>query len=124
MPTVNLGGVWARPSNYSAWLELGGRGIDSAWDYGGDVQQSAGKAIDKSTLSRSEIFVTTKVRCCSGGGTPGTVLRNAAMQHLNCIHVAADFSWMMMTTWMQERAARMMMTTSANALQTLAYLMN
>ena len=27
MPTVNIGGVWARPSNYSAWLELGGHGI-------------------------------------------------------------------------------------------------
>ena len=36
------------------------------------MQQSAGRAIANSKLARSDIFVTTKVRCCAGGGTPGT----------------------------------------------------
>ena len=30
MPLINLGGVHSKPSNYSLWLELGGRGLDSA----------------------------------------------------------------------------------------------
>ena len=29
MPFANLGGVDSEPSNYSAWLELGGRGLDT-----------------------------------------------------------------------------------------------
>ena len=38
MPYVNLGGVHSHPSNYSAWLHLGGTGLDSALMYGDDVQ--------------------------------------------------------------------------------------
>ena len=38
MPYVNLGGVHSHPSNYSAWLKLGGTGLDSALMYGDDVQ--------------------------------------------------------------------------------------
>ena len=30
MPYANLGGVRSRPSNYSEWLTLGGRGLDTA----------------------------------------------------------------------------------------------
>ena len=30
MPFVNLGGVSSSPSNYSAYLQLGGRGLDTA----------------------------------------------------------------------------------------------
>ena len=30
MPYANLGGVRIRPSNYSEWLTLGGRGLDTA----------------------------------------------------------------------------------------------
>ena len=34
MPFVNLGGVHSHPSNYTAWLELGGTGLDTALMYG------------------------------------------------------------------------------------------
>ena len=30
MPYANLGGVRSRPSNYTEWLTLGGRGLDTA----------------------------------------------------------------------------------------------
>ena len=30
MPYANLGGIRSRPSNYSEWLTLGGRGLDTA----------------------------------------------------------------------------------------------
>jgi len=64
MPYVNLGGVHSHQSNYSAWLEVGGRGLDSALMYGDDVQLSVGNAIESSGLARDELFVTTKVPCC------------------------------------------------------------
>ena len=59
MPTVNLGGVTSKPSNYSAFLAMGGVGLDTALTYGEAVQTSVGDAIKKSGLPRSKIFVTT-----------------------------------------------------------------
>ena len=44
MPYINLGGVHSHPSNYSAWLALGGRGLDTALMYGDDVQLQVGDA--------------------------------------------------------------------------------
>mmetsp|Transcript_16453 Transcript_16453/g.22965 ORF Transcript_16453/g.22965 Transcript_16453/m.22965 type:complete len:293 (+) Transcript_16453:64-942(+) len=67
MPTVNLGGVHGKPSNYSLFLELGGRGIDTALVYGDDIQQEVGAAVRASSLPRDKIFVTTKVPCCPAG---------------------------------------------------------
>ena len=68
MPFVNLGGVHTKPSNYSAWLEVGGRGLDTAFSYGDDVQQQVGAAVSKSTLERSDVFITSKVPCCPRSG--------------------------------------------------------
>ena len=64
MPYVNLGGVKTKPSNYTAWLEVGGRGLDTAYSYGDDVQQDMGAAVAKSGVKRSEMFITSKVPCC------------------------------------------------------------
>jgi 2,5-diketo-D-gluconate reductase A len=67
MPYINLGGVHSHPSNYSAWLALGGRGLDTALMYGDDVQVAVGDAARGSGAARSELFVTTKVPCCPSG---------------------------------------------------------
>jgi len=64
MPTVNCGGVSSKPSNYSAFMDLGGRGLDTALTYGKIVQNNVGAAILKSGLDRKDIFVTTKIPCC------------------------------------------------------------
>eukprot|EP00930_Biecheleria_cincta_P032602 TRINITY_DN22607_c0_g2_i1.p1 TRINITY_DN22607_c0_g2~~TRINITY_DN22607_c0_g2_i1.p1 ORF type:complete len:312 (+),score=33.44 TRINITY_DN22607_c0_g2_i1:57-992(+) len=64
MPLINLGGVHSKPSNYTLWLQLGGRGLDTAWSYGDDVQKSVGEAVAASGISRSDLFITTKVPCC------------------------------------------------------------
>ena len=68
MPLINLGGVHSHPSNYSAWLGLGGRGLDTAMMYGDNVQLRVGDALAASGLERGQIFVTTKVPCCPDGG--------------------------------------------------------
>jgi len=67
MPFANMGGSDGHYSNYSLWMELGGRGFDSALSYTkGDVQQKLGEAIRSSGIPRSELFITTKIPCCSG----------------------------------------------------------
>jgi len=63
-PLVNLGGVTSKPSNYSSWLTVGGRGLDTALTYGDTVQQEVAAAIDSSATPRSDIFLTTKIPCC------------------------------------------------------------
>ena len=65
MPYVNLGGVHSHPSNYSAWLQIGGLGLDTALMYGDDVQLTVGNAIKASGIPRDKLFITTKVPCCS-----------------------------------------------------------
>lgn len=64
MPYVNLGGVSSRPSNYSAFLALGGRGLDTALTYGDPTQEKVAAAIKATDVPRDEIFLTTKVPCC------------------------------------------------------------
>ena len=67
MPRINLGGVASKPSNYTLWLQLGGRGLDTALMYGDAVQTEVGAAIKwgKATgIPREEIFLTTKIPCC------------------------------------------------------------
>ena len=68
MPFVNLGGVAgsAHRSNYSAFLAVGGRGLDTALSYGDVTQGKVAAAVKASPVPRSEIFVTTKIPCCPG----------------------------------------------------------
>ena len=44
------------------WLELGGRGIDTAWSYHNQPLVGAAVRREKSAL-RKEVFVTTKIEC-------------------------------------------------------------
>ena len=63
LPLINLG----TGSNHTAWFEHGGRGADTAYDYGNEEQREIGAAIRhavKNGVPRSELFVTTKVPCC------------------------------------------------------------
>eukprot|EP00954_Amorphochlora_amoebiformis_P018124 1323835-Amorphochlora_amoeboformis.AAC.1 len=41
----STGGVHGKPSNYSLFMSLGGRGLDTALLYGDDVQIEVGKAV-------------------------------------------------------------------------------
>ena len=50
----------------TAWLEVGGRGLDTAMMYGDDVQLHMGDAIEASGLPREQLFVTSKVPCSEG----------------------------------------------------------
>ena len=70
MPIVNLGGVTEAPGNYTLFLELGGRGLDTALSYGTATQEQVGAAIHSGIVPRDEIFVTTKVMCCPRAKTP------------------------------------------------------
>eukprot|EP00931_Biecheleriopsis_adriatica_P010473 TRINITY_DN111549_c0_g1_i1.p1 TRINITY_DN111549_c0_g1~~TRINITY_DN111549_c0_g1_i1.p1 ORF type:complete len:300 (+),score=33.24 TRINITY_DN111549_c0_g1_i1:85-984(+) len=63
MPVINLGGVSSMPSNYSSWLEIGGRGVDTALMYGPEIQRQVGSAVLTSGVSRKDLFVTSKVPC-------------------------------------------------------------
>lgn len=81
MPLLMLGGVADRMSNHSLWLELGGRGIDTAYIYGADVQHEVGKAIANSRLPREQIFLSTKIPCC----------RNPAFDIFGKLHFCEPF---------------------------------
>ena len=86
MPTVNCGGVTSKPSNYSAFLKLGGVGLDTALTYGTATQTSVGAAIKASGLPREKLFITTKVPCCPqkvvgqmcGGSYTGSIAADVA----------------------------------------------
>jgi hypothetical protein len=73
LPMLTMGGVvqpgYPDPSNYSLWLELGGRGFDSAWEY--QTEKSIAAAIRASGLPRSEVFVTSKIPGSLHGGCCG-----------------------------------------------------
>jgi hypothetical protein len=51
-------------SNRSLFVSLGGRSLDTAYDYGDANQLETGTAVSGSGLPRSELFVTTKIPCC------------------------------------------------------------
>jgi len=62
MPLMNLGN-YDLDSNSSLWLEVGGRGLDTAKTYGDKSLAETGQAVRESGLPRSEIFVTSKIPC-------------------------------------------------------------
>lgn len=90
MPFVNMGGVTSSPSNYTEWLLIGGRGIDTALTYGDAVQKKVAHALRTTTVPRQDIFVTTKIPCCPsaskhcaskefGGSVAKSVARDIAL---------------------------------------------
>lgn len=57
MPLINYG-----DERNSLWLSLGGRGIDTAYEY--HNQAAVRRALATSPVGREEIFVTSKIPCC------------------------------------------------------------
>lgn len=75
MPLLNLGGTSQSVkagnhySNYSEFLRQGGRGIDTALTYTDPLNDQIAAALKAHPeISRSEVFITTKVPCCPGAG--------------------------------------------------------
>jgi len=72
MPYVNLGGTSTNVvpgdhySNYSEFLRVGGRGLDTALTYSDAINQQIAHAIQHhaADIPRQELFITTKVPCC------------------------------------------------------------
>lgn len=66
MPVISIGvggnEISKATTIASTWLNLGGRGIDTALDYGD--QPEVAKVIAKSGLKREELFITSKVPGC------------------------------------------------------------
>ena len=60
LPMITMGGdgQWGG-SNYSLWLELGGHGFDTAWEY--QTSRAISAAIRASGVPRSDIFITHKI---------------------------------------------------------------
>ena len=115
MPFVTLGGVnrslypdYPDYSNYSLWLQLGGRGFDSAWEY--RTQGGSARAMVKSGITRSELFLTTKIPgslhggCCGcpGAGPPGTCL---AKCHGVCFPASGHYTAKDATRYIREDLA-------------------
>jgi len=64
MPEVSLGhpdDKTGMAESLELWLNLGGRGIDTAWIYYNQKQVAEGLA--KSGVPREEVFITTKIPC-------------------------------------------------------------
>lgn len=68
MPRINLGTCCGSEStnSFPAWYAAGGRGVDTADDYGKEVpggkQTELSAAIAKSGAARDSLFLTTKIR--------------------------------------------------------------
>ena len=60
MPLLNFGVSQQHP----LFLSLGGRGLDTAFDYGDKAQREVGASVASSGIPRSELFITTKIPCC------------------------------------------------------------
>ena len=77
MPAMNLGhpdDSSSVSSGVQLWTEVGGRGIDTAYDYRNQDQVAAGvKAEIANGVGREELFITTKI-------SPSTCSREAALQ--------------------------------------------
>ncbi|EOD04990.1 hypothetical protein EMIHUDRAFT_439044 [Emiliania huxleyi CCMP1516] len=51
-------------TDHGLWLASGGRGIDTAFLYGDELQRHVASGIAASGVEREEVFVTIKVNCC------------------------------------------------------------
>jgi len=83
------------------WLELGGRHIDTAFNYG--TQPDVGMALSKTTVPRSEIFLTTKIPGPIGKENVTRLIRDVSLAqlgvdyidlvliHYPCAHDAHEF---------------------------------
>lgn len=67
MPVISIGDGGEETGSArvitSTWLKLGGRGVDTAKDYGN--QEDVAEAIAASGVDRKDLFITTKIPSCS-----------------------------------------------------------
>ena len=75
---------------HSLFLALGGRGLDTAFDYGDKYQAELGRAVANSGLPRSAVFVTTKVPCCASSFVKDDVYSNHCHARRSPEETAAD----------------------------------
>ncbi|EOD29446.1 hypothetical protein EMIHUDRAFT_113767 [Emiliania huxleyi CCMP1516] len=75
---------------HSLFLALGGRGLDTAFDYGDKYQAELGRAVATSGLLRSAVFVTTKVPCCASSFVKDDVYSNHCHARRSPEETAAD----------------------------------
>eukprot|EP00937_MAST-01D_sp_MAST-1D-sp2_P003565 g3565.t1 len=78
------GASWGRPSNWTLWYELAGKGagIDSAWDYGNPYNSPPTTTngtenliwpdLEAAGASRQDVVITSKIPCFDGGLEPMT----------------------------------------------------
>mmetsp|Transcript_11563 Transcript_11563/g.25688 ORF Transcript_11563/g.25688 Transcript_11563/m.25688 type:complete len:286 (+) Transcript_11563:51-908(+) len=87
MPVVSIG-TWVQGSKETenstaivgAWMDLGGRGVDTAWDY--FDQPAVAKAIADHGVDRKDVFITTKIPACVGKGEAAKLV-DADLKQLN-----------------------------------------
>eukprot|EP00729_Bicosta_minor_P001487 gene1487-34512_t len=108
--------------NYSMWLNLGGRGFDTAWEYGTQAEIAA--AVIASGVDRSEIFITSKIPgslyggCCGcpGAKAPGEWPPCKPSCHDVCFptsghYTAQNVGFMNRYAWVATETAAGMLTT-------------
>ena len=102
MPALNLGHTddgSGDTASVELWIGLGGRGIDTAYDYYNQHQVAAGirHAITTGSVTREDLFVTTKIspKLCSRAAALAAVQKDVAelglkpdlvLHHFPCEH--------------------------------------
>jgi 2,5-diketo-D-gluconate reductase A len=91
MPRLTLNAFPDTPS----WLQVGGRSVDCALDYGDARQGEMGRAVASSGIPRSELFVTTKVPCCpkahfGASGWPWLPAKNCTLSRNSTADIEYD----------------------------------
>lgn len=85
MPVISIGTGGTEISKSTSivhdWLELGGRGIDTAWIY--KDQRQVAQAIADFGINRNELFITTKIPGC----VDAKQFVDADLQQLNTTYV-------------------------------------
>jgi len=91
MPMIAFGSYRGSLTNCSVqegiqqWLQLGGRHIDTAHDYG--TEPDVGAAIKASGVERKEIFLTTKIPGPIGRGAVKDMVMNETLQKLGVDYI-------------------------------------
>ena len=97
---INRTTSWS-PSNYTTWLELGGRGIDTAYEY--NTQHEIKAAIDASGIPRAELFITSKIPCSRRGDArwpnPMTAAEATRMVGSDLAQLGLDYIDLMLVHW-------------------------
>lgn len=78
MPLINIG-----ICNHSQAVQVGARGLDTAFSYGDNDQRDIGQTVRNSGLKRSELFVLSKIPCCPASQFWGVGVQGCNQGHRN-----------------------------------------